>query len=291
MKYLLFTSKQDASRNIARHLIETEFFEASGSLWEWNGFTLVGKSIAKQVIDRDKNGSPGSVWEWNGFTLVDMLTDTVLDILPPKDAEMAIVLSPHRSETGKPCLTTHTSGNWCPKADFGGSPSTLSFANASFMKNFLLNARELNEGRGLGFEVCYEADHHGPTVDIPYTFVEVGSSEKEWNDLKACSIAADAVMDALKSDKKYDAFFGIGYGHYMPSITKYSMDSECAAGHMLAAHSLSCLDSGMFSQAMSKNMEGRARYVAVEKKAFNSAQKERIGGLCAGAGVEMAIFS
>jgi D-aminoacyl-tRNA deacylase len=290
MRYILFTSKQPASYNIARHLIETEFFETSSSLWEWNGFTLVGKSLADQIIDLDKKGSSGQVWEWNGFTLVDMLTDTVLDILPPKDAEMAIVLSPHRSETGKPCLTTHTSGNWCNKADFGGSPSTLSFANASFMKNFLLNATELNKKAGLGFEVCYEADHHGPTVDVPCTFVEVGSSEKEWNDLKACSVVADAVMDALRSNKKYGAFFGIGFGHYMPSMTEYSLNSECAVGHMLASHSLSCLDSGMFRQAISKNMEGKASYVAMEKKAFNAAQRKSVSELCASEGIEEVLF-
>lgn len=290
MRYLLFTSKQDASRNIARHLIETEFVETSSSPWEWNGFTLVGKSVANQIIDRDTKGSPGPVWEWNGFALVDMLTDTVLDILPPKDAEMAIVLSPHRSETGKPCLTTHTSGNWCPKADFGGLPSTLSFANASFMKNFLLKAKELNERSGLGFEVCYEADHHGPTVDMPYTFVEVGSSEKEWNDTRACSIVADAVMDALKSDKKYGAFFGIGFSHYMPAVTKRSLEGEEAAGHMLASHSLDCLDSNMFSQAISKNMEGEAKCVAVEKKAFNAAQRKKVKMLCEAHGTELVQF-
>jgi D-aminoacyl-tRNA deacylase len=290
MRYLLFTSKQDASRNIARHLIETEFFEAPSSMYEWNGFTLVGKSIANQIIDRDRKGSPGPVWEWNGVTLVDMLTDSVLDILPPKDAEMAIVLSPHRSETAKPCLTAHTSGNWCQKADFGGSPSALSFANASFMKNFLLKAKELNEKSGLGFEVCYEADHHGPTVDIPYTFVEVGSSEKEWNDARACSIVADAVMDAIKSDKKYGAFFGIGYGHYMPSITKYSLNSESAAGHMLASHALECLDSNMFKQAISMNMEGKASYAALEKKAFNAAQREKVKALCEAHGTELVQF-
>jgi D-aminoacyl-tRNA deacylase len=290
MKYLLFTSKQAASKNIAKHLIETEFIEASGSLWEWNGFTLVGKSIAKQIIDRDKKGSTGSVWEWNGFALVDMLADTVLDIVPPKDAEMAIVLSPHRSETGKPCLTTHTTGNWCANADFGGSPSTLSFANASFMKDFLLKATELNESRGLGFDVSYEADHHGPTVDIPYTFVEVGSSEKEWNNTKACSAVADAVMDALKANNKYGAFFGIGYGHYMPSVTKYALDSELAVGHMLASHSLDCLDKGMFKQAISRNMEGNAKYVAVEKKALNSAQRKKVSGLCEAEGIEMELF-
>jgi D-aminoacyl-tRNA deacylase len=290
MKYLLFTSKQIASRNIARHLIETEFFETSGSLWEWNGFTLVGKSIANQIIDLDRKGSPGSVWEWNGFTLVDMLTDTVLDIVPPKDAEMAIVLSPHRSETGKPCLTTHTTGNWCTKADFGGVPNMLSFANASFMKDFMLKARGLNESLGLGFEVCYEADHHGPTVNIPYTFVEVGSSEAQWNNIAACSIVADAVMDVLKSNKKYDAFFGIGYGHYMPSVTRYALGSELAVGHMLASHSFGCLDRNMFTQAISRNMEGRAKCVAVEKKALSSVQRKKISELCNVEGLEMELF-
>jgi D-aminoacyl-tRNA deacylase len=261
MKYLLFTSKQVASRNIAQHLIETEF---------------------KPISDFK--------WEWNKFILIDAKAETVLGIVPPKDAEMAVVLSPHRSETGKPCLTAHTTGNWCAKADFGGAPSTLSFANASFMKDFLLHARELNESLGLGFEVCYEADHHGPTVDIPYTFVEVGSSEKEWNNTKACSAVADSVTDALKANKKYDAFFGIGFGHYMPAVTKHSLEGDGAVGHMLPSYAFDCLDSNMFKQAISRNLEGKAKCVAVEKKALSSAQRKKVSGLCEAESIKMELF-
>jgi D-aminoacyl-tRNA deacylase len=258
MKYILFTSKQTASKNIANHLIETEFSEAGQN-----------------------------TWRKDDFLLVDALTPTVLDIIPPSDAEFALVLSPHRSETKKPCLTTHTSGNWCQKAEMGGEPSKLSISNPSLMRNLLLSMNEKNTSAGLGFEVCYEVDHHGPTLDIPYTFVEVGSSEEQWNNLKACKAVADAVLDSIKKEGKSKVFFGIGFSHYMPSITKYVLNGADSAGHMLPTYAFDCLDENMFLQGIERNKEGKADYVLLEKKAFNAAQKKKVEDLCTSQGIEI----
>jgi D-aminoacyl-tRNA deacylase len=258
MKHILFTSKQTASNNIAKFLIETEFSEAGPN-----------------------------TWKKDDFLLVDCLTATVLDIVPPADAEFALVLSPHRSETKKPCLTAHTSGNWCPKAEMGGDPSKLSISNPSLMRSLLLNMNAINSSIGLGFDVCYEADHHGPTLDVPYTFVEVGSSEEQWNNLKACKAVADSVLDSIKKEEKAKAFFGIGFSHYMPSMTRYVLNGADSAGHLLPSYAFDCLDERMFIQGIERNRGGRASYVALEKKAFNSAQKAKVKGLCETHNIEL----
>jgi len=260
MKYILFTSNQTASNNMARHLIETEFKESGQNAW--------------------RSGE---------FILVDTMAQTVLDIIPPVDAELALVLSPHRSETRRPCLTVHTSGNWCEKAGMGGEPNKLSLSNPPLMRGLLMNLHAINSSIGLGFEVCYEADHHGPTLDIPYTFVEVGSSEEQWNDKRACDAVADAVLDSIRKQDRPKAFFGIGFGHYMPSITKHVINGEDAAGHMLPSYSFGCLDEGMFLQGVERNIGGKADYVLLEKKAFNSSQRKMVEALCQKHGIEMAL--
>mgnify|MGYP001136811958 CR=1 FL=1 len=52
-----------------------------------------------------------------------------------------------------------------------------------------------------GYEVMYEATHHGPTdIPLPSCFIELGSTEKEWNDRIAARAVAQAVLDALLMD-------------------------------------------------------------------------------------------
>src|SRR2546428_10273485 len=38
------------------------------------------------------------------------------------------------------------------------------------------------EAEGLSYAVTFEATHHGPVLDAPSFFIEVGSTEKEWRD-------------------------------------------------------------------------------------------------------------
>jgi D-aminoacyl-tRNA deacylase len=169
----------------------------------------------------------------------------------------------------------------------GGEPSKLSVSNPSIMRGLLINMNAINSSTGLGFEVCYESDHHGPTLDIPYTFVEVGSSEEQWNNLKACRIVADAVLDSIKKEEKSKVFFGIGFSHYMPSITKYVLNGADAAGHMLPSYAFECLDEKMFLQGIERNKDGKANYVLLERKAFNAAQRKAVEELCLKHNIEL----
>jgi hypothetical protein len=59
---------------------------------------------------------------------------------------------------------------------------------------------------------------------------------------------------------------------------------------MLASHSLDCLDGSMFRQAISRNLEGRAKQVAVEKKALSPAQRKKVSGLCEAESIKMELF-
>ncbi len=49
----------------------------------------------------------------------------------------------------------------------------------------------------LDYEVSYECTHHGPSLNVPAMFVELGSSEKQWNDSRAAEAVAHAAMEAI----------------------------------------------------------------------------------------------
>ncbi len=39
--------------------------------------------------------------------------------------------------------------------------------------------------------------HHGPSLDVPTMFVELGSSETQWRDSKAAQAVAHSAMHAI----------------------------------------------------------------------------------------------
>ena len=49
----------------------------------------------------------------------------------------------------------------------------------------------------LDYEVSYEVTHHGPSLDVPAMFVELGSSENQWSDSKAAEAVAHSAMYAV----------------------------------------------------------------------------------------------
>ena len=74
----------------------------------------------------------------------------------------------------------------------------------------------------LDYEVSYECTHHGPSLNVPTMFVELGSSPQQWSDTKAAEAVAKAAMQAIAnfgvSEEK--AALGIGGTHYNQQFTK-----------------------------------------------------------------------
>ncbi|MBP1911993.1 D-aminoacyl-tRNA deacylase [Thermococcus stetteri] len=156
------------------------------------------------------------------------------------EPEIIAFASRHSSKQKLPALTTHVTGNW-GEALYGGKSGSLAIAQPSAMKLALLRMNELND---LGWTVCYEATHHGPSeLSVPSFFIEIGSSEEEWVNDRAGEIIADTIMYVLKNyqNSKFKAAVGIGGGHYAPKQTKRALETDLAFGHIAPkyAHPLS----------------------------------------------------
>ncbi|OYT27854.1 MAG: hypothetical protein B6U97_00125 [Candidatus Altiarchaeales archaeon ex4484_96] len=189
---------------------------------------------------------------------------------------LCIVASKHASSSGKPCLTTHSPGNY-DTSDYGGNPRQLSFAPALYLQKALQLLDKKQKIKKIGYEVSLEATHHGPTaLHNPIMFVEVGSSLKQWNDMSACSIAAETISELMNYSpgKKAKTAIGLGGGHY---CRKFSRIKEYAIGHICPKHNLAYLDEYMLDEMITKTVP-KPDTVYVEWKGLGK-EKKRILGL------------
>ncbi len=172
-------------------------------------------------------------------------------------SDLYIVLSRHSSRSGEPTLTVHTTGNW-GDALYGGQSRTLSYAPA---QNMLSALREIEKRKIEGFSVSYEVTHHGPTLDAPVMFVEVGSTEEQWTREDAAEVIGEAALAALNAAEAPTAI-GIGGGHYAPRFTKIALKKGVAFGHMIPKYAFPYIDEYMIRQAILRTTP-RPEYYAV----------------------------
>ncbi|MEM3555529.1 MAG: D-aminoacyl-tRNA deacylase [Candidatus Micrarchaeia archaeon] len=233
---------------------------------------VAGKNIAEKLINQFKFEKKGEKWVKGELELIQVETKLVdAEQLYEKETDFLVFISKHKSETGKPCLTAHTPGNW-GAAELGGKPKQLCPCFPSKLKIVL---REMNSLNDLGWQVCAEVDHHGPLTKAPALFVEIGSTEREWQNQRAGEIVAFAVMKMLSSNQTFPAVFGIGGGHYAPSFTKVILEEEYAVGHMLPKYCIDEVDFECFKQGVEKSKE-KIETALLDWKGMKKEQRDKV---------------
>jgi len=159
-------------------------------------------------------------------------------------AKQAIFLSRHRSKSAKPTLTTHAIGNFS-EAKFGGLPETLSVSSPQMMTSLLRLIKKNADSEKMYHSVGFEVTHHGPYMDIPSIFAEVGSDIEEWNKIKPSKVIAKSLLELLKNfqyeediNGKNPVIVGIGGGHYAPRFTEVALKKKVAFGHMIPKYQI-----------------------------------------------------
>ena len=254
MTVLIISSTIDpASINIKKSLLEQSIWDESGT---FNGNTVYHHSTMKNVIIVTINDSK---------ILHENLDKEVNDVLGI-EAKQAIFISRHTSKTGKPTLTVHPIGNY-GKAEFGGKSKILTKTSPQLMTYLLRLLKKNAKQAKLYHKVCFEVTHHGPYLDIPTLFIEVGSDEEEWAKQEPAAVVAKSVLELLDSYHYEEDFsdemvvlLGIGGGHYAPRFTDVILKKKAAFGHMIPMYQIDAgnIDDEMFEQALLKtpNVEG-----------------------------------
>ena len=199
------------------------------------------------------------------------------DITSP-DADLIIFLARHASINPVPVLTVHPAGNYTT-ADLGGNPRELGLTAPVWMRAVLRNHQKYAPE---GFRVSYEITHHGPTdIHAPYFFVEVGSTETEWQNMDAVRAAATSV---LMADPEEDIIPLIGFGgtHYAVRQTAIALETRGAFGHMMHTRNIGDTDTALIRQMIQKSGAIAAH---IDKKAMSKPDAARIEKLLAELGI------
>lgn len=203
-------------------------------------------------------------------------------------ADLFIFATRHVSKAGVPALTTHAVGNW-GNAEYGGRDGTVCPTFPSLLKLFLQNLDAVAESEGYKGDVVQESTHHGPFIGKPCVFIELGSSEKEWQDEKLALMVADSLIGGLGDFTMLEAYkekhvpvVALGGPHYGTNFRKLMLDSEHAVGHICPKHHLASLTPELLRQALDAS---GASSVVLDWKGLGQ-EKQRILTLLEGGGIE-----
>lgn len=199
------------------------------------------------------------------------------------DIDEVVFLSKHRAASGKPTLTMHPIGNF-GKADFGGREGALVPASPAFMSGLLRTLASI--AKGLPFEVSYEVTHHGPFLEVPTTYVEIGSDETRWGNEEAARAMAKALLEMVPAEGP--VVVGIGGGHYAPRFTEVTLSKKVRFGHMVAKHVLDGRTDQEILEMVGKAMRASGtRSAYLHKKSFSRPEARRLGDLLSGEGYQV----
>ena len=191
--------------------------------------------------------------------------------------------SEHEAASGIPALTVHSVGNF-HEAEIGGRAQTLVPPSPAAASDALRLIRRYS--RLSSFNICYEATHHGPYLEKPTYFIEIGSSAANWGNLEAASVHA-RVLSEVPAGNDYPTVIGIGGGHYAPRFTELALSSQVNFGHILPNYQLEGRNDEDIVRMirMAADVTG-TKLAFLHRKSMNGPQVARLVSLGESAGCE-----
>ncbi len=172
--------------------------------------------------------------------------------------DFIIFASKHESSKKEKTLSIHAPGNW-RIAELGGKSREISKTSALFQKQLFekLNYNANSSGLGEKYKVTLECTHHGPLLDKPCLFIEIGSTTEEWEDRRAGFIVAKTISETIKNFKPNpynEIAVAIGGPHYCPNFNKIQLNSNVAISHVIPNYVFP-LTEEMIKEAIEKTEE------------------------------------
>jgi len=245
MKFAILYSKKDsAGVNIAEQL--KEYFLPATPIIE-----MKKESIYNEGIDKDPK---------------------------LKEAEFLIFATKHQSKEQIPSLSLHAPGNW-RSADFGGKPGKLCPTSSQALKFLFQKLNENSKEFKHEHNITLEVTHHGPLINKPCCFIEIGSNEEQWKNKKLGKIIAKTISDFqnFKPDRTIKTAIGIGGPHYCSNFNKIqlSKESNIAISHIIPEYALP-LTQSMIEESLEKTSEHTDLILVDWKGIGKSEQKQQI---------------
>lgn len=227
------------------------------------------------------------------------------------DVDEVLVLSRHVSSSETPAITLHAIGipGGTPhgmKAESGGingkvPPPSTKFAELFRTMKRIASAKKLDEK----YDLTLETTHHGPLLESPALYLEIGSTEDQWADKEAARVWAETISLCLgiegggcKWEGRGEVMIGFGGGHYAPRHKAVISESDVWLGHVLASYSLNFertaegSDSGVWQHSVKSAVDstriafpGGNVFAHLDRKSFKSWQRRALTKLLSELGV------
>ena len=191
--------------------------------------------------------------------------------------DFIIFASKHQSEKREKTLSVHPPGNF-RTADFGGEPEKVCPSSALFNKFLFTKLEEHAKKIGIDYKVTLECTHHGPLISKPCVFIEIGSTEKEWNDRRAGFVIAKTIEETIeefKENKYREIAVGIGGPHYCPGFNRLQLKSNVAISHIIPQYVMPISEKSIL-ETIKKTVESVDFVILDWKGLGKSEQRQRV---------------
>lgn len=234
MKYAIIVWEKDpAGMNIKDKLVKSGRFVSSDEDFDGYPVLLFGDSvklytILKQHVINEELGSR-------------------------IDADRFIFATTHKSVKEVHSLSVHAIGNW-GEAQLGGKSETIVPVDPAIVFKLFKTLSE--EGAEIeGYEITLEATHHGPYLDKPTCFIEIGSTEEQWKDDSAGKVIANTLLRSFDEGfpKLSEAGFGIGGTHYCARFNRRFLEEQFYLTQICPKYALEFFDQKILDQCLSKS--------------------------------------
>lgn len=185
---------------------------------------------------------------------------------------VVVYLSRHSSKTGLKSLTVHPIGNFS-HARYGGFFRQLVHCCPGAMTRALRRMATLAKEAGLPHAVSFEVTHHGPYLNTPTFFIEIGSDEAAWTEREPAEVIARTVLEAEPGGSG-EVVLGVGGGHYAPRHTEVALKKDVCYSHIVPTHAIPGLGSQLLEQMLDYVCE--ARMVYYHRKAMPKEDMHRL---------------
>lgn len=273
MRLIVSSEEDKASQNILSKLLQRDWKEID----EWKE-NPVYKREEDHIVTVEKH-----------HIYSDDVDSEVEDLLGLNFDEV-VFISKHSSEAGVHSLTVHPIGNY-GEAKFGGKEGKLVPASSQSMTAALLTLKEKAASEGIDeeYEISFEATHHGPYLETPTYYIEIGSDESSWKDENAGKVIADTVMSEevkkAQSVEKKPVAICIGGGHYAPRFTELARNRKISLGHMVPNWGMQYLTNESFEEAVKKTPD--VEYVYFDRSGTSGKEREKIESWAQDEGLEV----
>lgn len=247
---IICSTKDPAGMNIREHLIQS--------------FKKTNQKFNNKEIYKKQNKE-------NFLTLYTTDTESIHceNIDKEIQADLFIFATKHQSKAEIPSLSAHSPGNW-GTAEMGGKNQTLCTAPASFLKKAIITLEKLDTD----YEIIQECTHHGPYLEKPVMFIEIGSTINQWKNKTAGKQIAETILKITEITPKNKAIIGIGGLHHCPNFKKITLTTDLALSHVCPKYNLQNLNENTLKQAIEKTQE-KVEQIVLDWKGLGN-EKQRI---------------